>query len=66
MTAEDIEEFVCGPILQDLPENLTERREILAAAQLTADTFVGYVEEVLIRKEALEKESQAEERLVCN
>ncbi|VVC33691.1 Reverse transcriptase domain [Cinara cedri] len=59
----DMTEMVCGPDPALLPEDDPGRRKrILAAAQSVTDAFLTFVEAVLGRKEALERDRQRAER----
>jgi len=55
---EDVMEVLCGPIPADLPEDPLRSSRILAAASRIKSQFLQMIEEIMGRKEQLERERQ--------
>lgn len=51
----DVEDLLCGPIQEDLPEEPTSRKRIIEAAERARLAFVGVVDAFLTRKEEDER-----------
>jgi len=63
---DDVADLLCGPAVEDLPTDEKLRRKVIAAAAHQSEVFVLMVEEIIGRKEVLERERQKEERLRIN
>jgi hypothetical protein len=58
---EDVADLLCGPFAEELPTDMKLRRRIMKAAVQQRELFVRMVEEIIGRKEELERERQKEE-----
>eukprot|EP00102_Acyrthosiphon_pisum_P018482 XP_008190262.1 PREDICTED: uncharacterized protein LOC103312037 [Acyrthosiphon pisum] len=55
---EDATNVLCGPVQAELPEDPPIRRRIISAATRRRELFIRMVEEIMGRKEELERERQ--------
>lgn len=55
---EDVADLFCTPFGEELPEDAVQRRRILEATNLRKKHFNEMVEEIMGRKEVLERERQ--------
>ncbi|KAL4082363.1 hypothetical protein QTP88_030019 [Uroleucon formosanum] len=60
-TAFDVQELVCGPEFEALPEDPVEKAETLREAELRFRLFFQMVEKIMTEKEQLERQRQREE-----
>jgi len=59
---EDVTDLLRGPAVNELPTYMERRARIIQAADKQRELFVRMVEEIIGRKEDLERERQKEER----
>lgn len=63
---EDVQEILCGPRLEGLPDDPTARLRILEQANSNRREFLGMVESIMSTKEADEREDEADNIAAAN
>lgn len=59
----DVQYHLCGPGPQELPEEPTQRRKIIATSKRHRELFQQMVETILSEKEELERQRQRQRRI---
>lgn len=60
---DDVQDLLCGPILEQLPADRESRHRILQAAKKITEAFIEMVENIMSTKQRLERERQRAEVL---
>ncbi|XP_022162260.1 uncharacterized protein LOC111028033 [Myzus persicae] len=64
--AGDVQEILCGPQPDDLPDDPAARRRIAEQADINRREFITMVESIMNSKEEDEREEQADDRAALN
>ncbi|KAL4126498.1 hypothetical protein QTP88_010720 [Uroleucon formosanum] len=64
--AGDVEEFLCGPLPHDLPEDAQTRRRIVKQFEINRTEFIRIIKTILSTKEKDEREDEALQRVQGN
>jgi len=64
VSPEDVQYLLCGPVLQELPEDPSTRRMLMAASTRHRELFQRMVETILAGKEELERQRQRPLRIL--